>query len=166
MQKKCQQLLKQHGRMRSVRSRTPGNKRNCQQGNRISILVNNQVSAINISLGMIKSIRSETHFFRKNGISEVPFYPNKHALQSTLCLLTTSDYFYHVGHKQVLALRIQAYLVGITVLLKVPPQLEWILCKGFNFICLQKWTSICRNINFYYEECNGQIIAQGLEYFP
>lgn len=73
---------------------------------------------------MIKSIRSETHFFRKNGISdllEVPFYPNKHALQSTLCLLTTSNYFYHVGHKQALALRIQAYLVGITVLLKVPP---------------------------------------------
>lgn len=144
-------ILKQHGRMRSVGSRTPGNKRNCQPRDRISILVNNQVSAINIALGIIKSIRSETHFFRKNGISElleVPFHPNGHALQNTLCLLTTSDYFYHVGHKQTLALRIQADFVGITVLFKVSPYLlEWILSKEFSFVCQHKWMPICRNGN-------------------
>lgn len=75
--------------MRSVGSRTPGNKRNCQPRDRISILVNNQVSAINIALGIIKSIRSETHFFRKNGISElleVPFHPNGHALQNIMLI--------------------------------------------------------------------------------
>lgn len=56
--------------MRSLRNRTPGNRRNCQGRFRITILVKNQVSAINISLGIIKSVVDETHFSeRTNSMS-------------------------------------------------------------------------------------------------
>lgn len=65
-------------------------------------------------------------FFRKNRLSEpleVPFHPNKQALQITVCLLTASNSFYYMvtirqGHKQVSVLHISAYPKGSAVLLK------------------------------------------------